>query len=133
MSWLFSLGISMSRFFSLGILMSWLFVLWKNVLKSRCYGFFFSVSRCRGVLVPQSRCRDFSVLESRCRGFWVLGSQCRGFLILEFDVPPRSRLRYHRESKKITHNYVNDVVEKCFNCPNLCNIYLLNVCISELE
>ena len=48
-------------------------------------------------------------------------------------VPPRPRFRYHRENKKITHNYVNYVVEKYFSCPNLCNIYLHNVCISKLE
>ena len=27
-------------------------------------------------------------------------------------VPPRPRFRYHRENKKITHNYVNYVIEK---------------------
>ena len=48
-------------------------------------------------------------------------------------VPPRPRFRYHRENKKIRHNYVNYVVEKYFSCPNLCNIYSHNVCISELE
>ena len=133
MPWLFSLGISMSWFFSLGILMSWLFVIWKNVLESRCYGLFVSVSRYRGVLVPESRCRSFLVLESLCRRFWVLESWCRGLLVLESDVPPRPRFRYHRENKKVTHNYVNDVAEKCFSCPNLCNIYLLKECISKLE
>ena len=48
-------------------------------------------------------------------------------------VPPRPRFRYHRENKKITHNYVNYVVEKYFSCPNLCNNCLHNVCISKLE
>ena len=47
-------------------------------------------------------------------------------------VPPRPRVRYHRENKKITHNCVNYVAEKYFSCPNLCQIYLHNVCISEL-
>ena len=42
-------------------------------------------------------------------------------------VPPRPRFRYHRENKKITHNYLNYVVEKYFNCPNICNIDLYNV------
>ena len=133
MSWLFSLGISVLWFFSLGILMSWPFVLWKNVLELRCYGLFVSVSRCRVVLVPESRCRNFLVLESLCRGFQVLESRCRGFLVLESDVPPRPHFRYHRENKKVTHNYVNGVVEKCFNCLDLCNIYLVNICINELE
>ena len=117
MSWLFGLGILMSWFFSLGISMSWLIVLWKNALGSRCRGLFVSVSQCRG----------FLVLESRCRGFLVLESQCRG------NVPPRPRFRYHGENKKTTHNYVNYVVEKYFTCPNLCNIYLHNASLSELE
>ena len=34
-------------------------------------------------------------------------------------VPPRPRFHYHRENKKIKHNYVNYVVEKYFSCPNL--------------
>ena len=42
-------------------------------------------------------------------------------------VPPRPRFRYHRENKKIAHNYVNYVVEKYFSCPNLCSIYLHDV------
>ena len=74
-------------------------------------------TRCRGVIVPESRCRSVLVLDSRCRVY----------------VPPRSCFCYHRESKRITHNYFNYVVEKYFNWPNLCNIYLYNVCISELE
>ena len=94
----------------------------------------------------------FLVLESRCHGF--LSSEKTpwnhdvvAYLSLFLDVvffwswnldvvvyvPPRPRFRYHRENKKITHNYVNYVVEKYFSCPNLCNIYLHNVCISELE
>ena len=48
-------------------------------------------------------------------------------------VLPRPYFRYHLENKRITHNYFIYVVEKYFNCPNLCNIYLHNVCISELE
>ena len=71
---------------------------------------FVSASRCRGVLIP----------ESRCRVFWSWN-----FDVVVY-VPPRPRFRYHRENKKITHNYVNYVVEKYFNCPNLCNIYLHN-------
>ena len=67
--------------------------------------------------------------------FLVLESGCRGSLVLESDVgvyvPPRPRFRYHREGKKITNDYVNYVVEKCFICRNLCNIYLHNV--SKLE
>ena len=101
-----------------------------------------------------TRCRDFFALESWCRGFLVLESRCRGFLSSEKTpwnhdvvaylspfldvvvfwswnldvvvyVPPRPRFRYHRENKKITHNYVNYVVEKYFNCPNLCK----SICI----
>ena len=41
-------------------------------------------------------------------------------------VPSPPRFLYHRENKKITHNYVNNVIEKYFRCPNLCNIYLHN-------
>ena len=127
MSWHFGLGISMLWFFSLGISMSWLFTLWKNALEPRFRSLFVLISRCRGVLVPESRCRVFLVLESRCRGFLVLESRRRG------NVPPRPRFRYHCENKKIKHNYVNYVVEKHFNCPNLCNIFLQKLCISELE
>ena len=97
----------------------------KNALESRCCGLFVSVSR--GVLVPEFQCRGFLVLESRCPGFSILES--RSFVY----VPPRHRFRYHREIKKITHNYVNYVIEKYFNGPNLYNIDLHNVCISELE
>ena len=104
-------------------------------MEPRCCGLFASISRCRGVLVQKSRCRGFLVLESGFRGFLVLESGCRGSLVLESDVvvyvPPQPRFRHHREDKKITHDYVNYVVEKCFICRNLCNIYLHNV--SELE
>ena len=107
------------------------------VLESRCRGFLVLESRCRGFLVLESRCRGFLVLESRCRVFLVLESRCRGFLVLESrrrgNVPPRPRFRYHCENKKIKHNYVNYVVEKHFTCPNLCNIFLQKLCISELE
>ena len=36
--------------------MLWLFVLWKNTLRSQCCGLFASISRCDGVLVPESQC-----------------------------------------------------------------------------
>ena len=120
MSWLFGLGIWMSWFSSPGISISWLLVLWKNALESRCPDLFVSASRCRGALIPESRWRVFLVLESWCRVFWSWN-----FDVVVY-VPPRPNFRYHRENKKITHNYVNYVVEKYFNCPNLCNIYLHN-------
>ena len=98
---------------------------------------------------------------TRCRGFFILESWCRSFLSSEkipwnhdvvaylspfldvvvfwswnldvvVYVPPRPRFRYHRENRKITHNYVY-VVEKYFSCPNLCNIYLHNICISDYD
>ena len=119
-------------------------------------------TQCRGFLILESRCRGFLVLEFWYRGFlsfektpwnhdivaylspfldvvvfWSWNLDVVVFWSWNLDVvvyvPPRPRFRYHRENKKITHNYVNYVVEKYFSCPNLCNIYLHNVCISELE
>ena len=119
-------------------------------------------TRCRGFLALASRCRGFSVLEPRCRGFfssqktpwnhdnvaylspfldvvvfWSWNLDVVVFWSWNLDVvvyvPPRPRFRYHRENKNITYNYGNNVVEKYFSCPNLCNIYLYNVCISELQ
>ena len=54
----------------------------------------------------------------------VLCSWNPGVVVYEH---PRARFCYHYVNKKITHNYVNYVFEKYFNCPNLCNIYLHNV------
>ena len=158
MSWLFDLGISMSWFFSLGILISWLFVLWKNALESRYRGLFVSVSRCPSVLVPESQCRGFLVLksrydgflvfESRCRDFLVLESRCPGFLVLEswccvflswwspdviVYVPPRPRFRYHRESKRITHNLCQLCSWKIFQLSKLMQHLFCIMCMSELE
>ena len=68
--------------------------------------------------------------------FWSWNLDVVAFWSWNLDVvvyvPPRARFRY-RENKKVTHNYVNYVVQKYFSCPNLCHIYLHNVCISELE
>ena len=145
MSWLFGLGISMSWFFSLRISMSWLFVLWKNALESRCRGLFVFISR--GVLVPESRCRVFWSWNLGVVVFWswnlgvVVSWSWNPDVVIFWSwnpnvvvyVPPQPRFRYHRENKKIKHNYVNYVVEKYFSCPNLWNIYLHNICMSELE
>ena len=109
----------------------------KNALESRCRGLFVSISRCRGVLVPESRCRGFLVLNLDVVVFWSWNLDVVVFWSWNLDVvvyvPPRPRFRYHRENKKITHNYVNYVVEKYFSCPNLCNIYLHNICISDYD
>ena len=102
----------------------------------------------------ETRCRGFFILESWCRGFlssekipwnhdvvaylslfldvvvfWSWNLDVVAFWSWNLDVvvyvPPRPRFRYHRENKKITHNYVNYVVEKYFSCPNLCK----SICI----
>ena len=114
----------------------------------------FTGTRCRSFLVLESRCGGFLVLETRCRGFlssektpwnhdvmaylspfldvvvfWSWNLDVVVFWSWNPDVvvyvPPRPRFCYHRESKKVTHNYVNYVVEKYFNCPHLCK----SICI----
>ena len=132
------------------------------VLDSWCRCFLVLESPCCGFLVLESRCRGFLSSEKTPWNhdavaylspfldvvvfwswnldvvvFWSWNLDVVAFWSWNLDVvvyvPPRPRFRYHRENKKITHNYVNYVVEKYFSCPNLCNIYLHNVCISELE
>ena len=110
----------------LGISMSWLFVLWKNALESQFRDLFVSVSRHRGASVSESWCRGFLVLESRCRGFLVMESRCRGICASTALL----LLSSWNQKKKKNVDYVD---EKYFNCENLCNIYLHNVCISKLE
>ena len=88
------------------------------------------------VVASWSLYRGFLFLESRCRGLsssektaWNLDGVAflSPFLEVVVYVLPRPHFRYHLENKRITHNYFNYVVEKYFNCPNLCNIYLHNV------
>ena len=132
--------------------MSWLFVLRKNALESRCRGLLVSVTRCRGFLVLEYRCRGFLSFKKTPWNhdvvaylsplldvvvFWSWNLDVVVFWSWNLDVvvyvPPRPRFRYHRENKKTTHNYVNYAIEKYFGCPNLCKIYMHNVCIGELE
>ena len=138
MLWLFGLRIWMSWFFSLGISMSWLFVLWKNALESRCRGLFVSVSR-MNVVVFWSWNLDVVVFWSWNLDvvvFWSWNLDVVVFWSWNSDVavyvPPRTRFRYHRENKKITLNCVNYVVEKYFNCPNLCKSICI-MCKGKLE
>ena len=134
----------------------------QNSTGTRCHGFLVLESWCRGSLVLESSCRgflssgktlwnhDFVAYLSPFLDvvvFWTPNLDFMVFWSWNLDVvvfwywnpnvvvyvPPRPGFRYHRGNKNITHNYVNYVVEKYFNCPNLCNNYLHNVCISELE
>ena len=134
----------------------------QNSTGTRCRGFLALESRCRGFLVLEYWCRGFLSSEKTpwnhdvvaylsplldVAVFWSWNLDVVAFWSWNLDVvvfwswnldvvvyvPPRPRFRYHRENKKITHNYVNYVAEKYFSCLNLCNIYLHNVCISELE
>ena len=134
----------------------------QNSKGTRCRGFLALASRCRGFSVLEPRCRGFLSSEKTTWNhdvvdyfspflivvvllfpnldvtvFWYWNLGVVVFWSLNPDVvvyvPPRPRFCYHRENKKVTHNCFNYVVEKYFSCPNLCNIYLHNVCISELE
>ena len=102
----------------LGITMSWLICL--RFSMSWCFSPRLSMSR-----IFESLCRSFGISMSWFFGLGVPMSwyMCLDGLVFIIIV----------KRKKITHNYVNYVVEKYFSCPNLCNIYLPNVWIWELE
>ena len=134
----------------------------QNSTGTRSPRFLALASRCRGFSVLESRCRGFLSSEKTpwnddliaylspfldavvflswnldVVAFWSWNLDVLVFWSWSLDVvvyvPPRTRFRYHRENKNMTYDYVNNVVEKYFSSPNLCNIYLYNVCISELE
>ena len=102
----------------LGITMSWLICL--RFSMSWCFSPRLSMSR-----IFESLCRSFGISMSWFFGLGVPMSwyMCLYGLVFVIII----------KRKKITHNYVNYVVEKYFSCPNLCNIYLHNVWICELE
>ena len=129
MSWLFGLAISISWFFSLGISMSWLLSSEKTPLNHDVMAY---LSPFLDVVVFWSWNLNVVAFWSWNLDvvvFWSSNHDVVVFWSWNLDVvvyvPPRPRFRYHRENKKITHNYVNYVVEKYFNCPNLCK----SICI----
>ena len=95
----------------LGIMISWLICL------------HFSISWCPESRSPRILKSQFFGFEISMSWFFGIGIPMSWYLVFIIIV----------KTKKITHNYVNYVVEKYFNWPNLCNIYLHNVCINELE
>ena len=108
MSWLFGLGISMSWFSSLGISI-------RGFLSSE------KMPWNHDVVTYLSPFLDVVVFKSPNLDVVVFWSWNPDVVLY---VSPRPRFRYHCEN--ITHNYVNHVVEKFCNCPNLCkSIYIM--------
>ena len=124
----------------------------QNSSGTRCGGFLVLESRCRGFLFSEKTPWDHNIVAYfspflDVMVFWSWNLDFVVFWSWNLDVvvfwswnldvvvyvPPWPRFCYHCENKKNTHNYVNYVFEKYFSCPNLCNIYLHNICISELE
>ena len=70
---------------------------------------------------------DFVVFWSRNLDVGVFWSWSPDVVVY---VPPPPRFCYNHENKKNTQLCLY-IVEKYFDCPNLCNIYLHNVCINE--
>ena len=98
-----------------------------ETIESWCRGFLtFEITMpCCGVLV-------FRILMSLVFGLWISMS-CFFGLGISMSCIYVTSTSFSFSPWNIKQNHFNHIIEKYFNYPSLCNGFLYNACISELE